>query len=106
MVLIHKPWLQISSQTEEARRCLRATFPARQLYQVTATINEGNDPMMLRLSQGDLVGVILQKDPMGNESRWYVDSGGKNYTLLALLHLDLCALSQSLGANISVGECI
>jgi len=32
--------------------------------------------MELALHQGDLIGVIQQKDPMGNDSRWYVDSGG------------------------------
>ena len=35
------------------------------------------DPMDICLSEGDIVGVVMEKDPMGNKERWFVDNGGK-----------------------------
>lgn len=33
--------------------------------------------MDISLSEGDIVGVVIEKDPMGNKERWFVDNGGK-----------------------------
>lgn len=35
--------------------------------------------MDLSLNAGDLVGVVQDKDPMGNKDRWFVDNGGKKW---------------------------
>ena len=32
--------------------------------------------MELSLSKGTLVGVVKDRDPMGNKDRWFVDNGG------------------------------
>ena len=37
------------------------------------------DLMDLSLNAGDLVGVIQEKDPMGNRDRWFVDNGGEGW---------------------------
>ena len=36
------------------------------------------DRPCLSLLEGDLVGVIKKKDPMGSQNRWLIDNGGKN----------------------------
>ena len=33
--------------------------------------------MDISLSEGDIVGAVIEKDPMGNKERWFVDNGGK-----------------------------
>ena len=36
----------------------------------------GKGMMELSLSKGTLVGVVKDRDPMGNKDRWFVDNGG------------------------------
>ena len=33
--------------------------------------------MDITVSQSDIVGVIQQKNPMGDENSWFVDNGGR-----------------------------
>ena len=42
------------------------------------------DMMDISLSEGDIVGVIMEKDPMGNKDRWFVDNGGRFCLSLSL----------------------
>lgn len=44
---------------------------------MAATGYEARGDLELTLKHGDLVGVIVEKDPMGSDERWFVDSGGK-----------------------------
>ena len=52
------------------------------------------EPMELRLWQGDLLGVIQQKDPMGSEERWFVDNGSK-CSLLTHTTVNICYIQCS-----------
>ncbi|KAF6025863.1 DNMBP [Bugula neritina] len=61
------------TQTPVVRELLCTKYPSK-LYVVAANYHP-SDTMELALHQGDLIGVIQQKDPMGNDSRWYVDNG-------------------------------
>ncbi|KAH3885546.1 hypothetical protein DPMN_009541, partial [Dreissena polymorpha] len=44
------------------------------LFRVTET-HIAQDPMDISVCGGDVVGVIMEKDPMGNKERWFVDNG-------------------------------
>lgn len=48
------------------------------LYQVSQT-TPASDVMDMAVSQGTLVAVIKDKDPMGGRQRWFVDDGGTCY---------------------------
>ena len=43
--------------------------------------------MDLSITQGWLVGVIKEGDPMGNKDKWFVDNGGEDWKMNALVRL-------------------
>ena len=53
---------------------LRGKYASAKLFQANQAYNS-KKPMEVTVQAGDLVGVIQQKDPMGDGSRWYVDIG-------------------------------
>jgi len=64
-----------SAQTEEAKKLLMSSYDSTKLYTVVSH-HQPQDPMEISVTQGDLVGVVVEKDPMGNKDRWYIDNGG------------------------------
>ncbi|XP_059156460.1 dynamin-binding protein-like isoform X2 [Physella acuta] len=60
-------------QAESQMNYLLHTYPGR-LYQASCTYN-GMDLMDIALTQGTVVGVVKDLDPMGNKERWFVDDG-------------------------------
>ena len=44
------------------------------------------DVMDISLSEGDVVGVVIEKDPMGNKDRWFVDTGGIVVYILTIMY--------------------
>ncbi|XP_061166815.1 dynamin-binding protein-like [Saccostrea echinata] len=63
-----------SSQAQSQKVYLQQKFPAEKLYRVLQNYT-ASDLMDLSLNAGDLVGVVQDKDPMGNKDRWFVDNG-------------------------------
>lgn len=62
-------------QSEELRSSLLARYPPEKLFHVQRNFNAAQD-LDVSLLEGDLVGVIKKKDPMGSQNRWLVDNGG------------------------------
>ena len=52
-----------------------SSYDSTKLYTVVSH-HQPQDPMEISVTQGDLVGVVVEKDPMGNKDRWYIDNGG------------------------------
>ncbi|XP_051002571.1 dynamin-binding protein isoform X2 [Acomys russatus] len=72
-----KPFLAMPSymlQSEELRSSLLARYPPEKLFQVGRNFNAAQD-LDVSLLEGDLVGVIKKKDPMGSQNRWLIDNG-------------------------------
>lgn len=63
-------------QSEELRASLLARYPPEKLYQAERNFNAAQE-LDVSLLEGDLVGVIKKKDPMGSQSRWLIDNGGQ-----------------------------
>ncbi|KAM4851967.1 dynamin-binding protein isoform 2-T2 [Thomomys bottae] len=61
-------------QSEELRASLLARYPPEQLFQAERNFNATQD-LDVSLLEGDLVGVIKKKDPMGSHNRWLIDNG-------------------------------
>ncbi|XP_008268549.2 dynamin-binding protein isoform X2 [Oryctolagus cuniculus] len=61
-------------QSEELRASLLARYPAEKLFQAERNFNAAQD-LDVSLLEGDLVGVIKKKDPMGSQNRWLIDNG-------------------------------
>ncbi|XP_008070060.1 dynamin-binding protein [Carlito syrichta] len=61
-------------QSEELRASLLARYPPEKLFQVERNFNAAQD-LDVSLLEGDLVGVIKKKDPMGSQNRWLIDNG-------------------------------
>lgn len=61
-------------QSEELRSSLLARYPPGKLFYVQRNFNAAQD-LDVSLLEGDLVGVIKKKDPMGSQNRWLVDNG-------------------------------
>lgn len=62
-------------QTASQKAKIKSTYCQTELY--TACENfEAVDFGDISLKRDDVVGVIKQQDPMGNKTRWFVDSGG------------------------------
>ena len=53
---------------------LRGKYASAKLFQANRSYR-AQKPMEVTVQAGDLVGVIQQKDPMGDGNRWYVDIG-------------------------------
>ncbi|XP_036683742.1 dynamin-binding protein isoform X5 [Balaenoptera musculus] len=72
-----KPFLGLPSymlQSEELRASLLARYPPEKLFQAERNFNAAQD-LDVSLLEGDLVGVIKKKDPMGSQNRWLIDNG-------------------------------
>ncbi|XP_006925950.1 dynamin-binding protein isoform X1 [Pteropus alecto] len=72
-----KPLLGLPSymlQSEELRASLLARYPPEKLFQAERNFNAAQD-LDVSLLEGDVVGVIKQKDPMGSPNRWLIDNG-------------------------------
>lgn len=63
-------------QSDEIRAALLARYPPDSLFQADRNFNAAQD-LDVSLLEGDLVGVIKKKDPMGSQNRWLIDNGGK-----------------------------
>ncbi|XP_023564748.1 dynamin-binding protein isoform X2 [Octodon degus] len=61
-------------QSEELRASLLARYPPDKLFQAERNFNAAQD-LDVSLLEGDLVGVIKKKDPMGSPNRWLIDNG-------------------------------
>jgi len=66
--------ITLNPQSTGNRTFLRGKYAATKLYQTTRNIIPTNQ-FEIGVSCGDLLGVIQQKDPMGNRSRWFCDNG-------------------------------
>ncbi|KAM6186631.1 dynamin-binding protein isoform 2-T2 [Rhynchocyon petersi] len=74
---IRKPLLGLPSymlQSEELRASLLTRYPPEKLFQAERNFNAAQD-LDVSLLEGDLVGVIKKKDPMGSQNRWLIDNG-------------------------------
>ncbi|XP_038296190.1 dynamin-binding protein isoform X2 [Canis lupus baileyi] len=72
-----KPLLGLPSymlQSEELRASLLTRYPPEKLFQAERNFNAAQD-LDVSLLEGDLVGVIKKKDPMGSQNRWLIDNG-------------------------------
>ncbi|XP_016075462.1 PREDICTED: dynamin-binding protein isoform X2 [Miniopterus natalensis] len=72
-----KPLLGLPSymlQSEELRASLLVRYPPEKLFQADRNFNAAQD-LDVSLLEGDLVGVIKKKDPMGSQNRWLIDNG-------------------------------
>ncbi|XP_076981841.1 dynamin-binding protein isoform X3 [Tamandua tetradactyla] len=72
-----KPLLGLPSymlQSEELRASLLARYPPEKLFQAERNFNAAQH-LDVSLLEGDLVGVIKKKDPMGSQNRWLIDNG-------------------------------
>uniref|UniRef100_S4R7V9 Dynamin-binding protein n=1 Tax=Petromyzon marinus TaxID=7757 RepID=S4R7V9_PETMA len=63
-----------STQTDSGRSQLLARFPPDRLFVLDRKVNVAQD-LDLALSEGELVAVIKQQDPMGSHRRWFVSNG-------------------------------
>ncbi|XP_066520491.1 dynamin-binding protein isoform X3 [Hoplias malabaricus] len=61
-------------QTDEHRAALLARYGPENLFQAERNFNAAQD-LDVSISEGDLVGVIKQQDPMGSQNRWLIDNG-------------------------------
>ncbi|XP_004701055.1 dynamin-binding protein isoform X1 [Echinops telfairi] len=74
---VRKPLLGLPTymlQSEGCRASLLARYPPEKLFQAERNFNAAQD-LDVSLLEGDLVGVIKKKDPMGSQNRWLIDSG-------------------------------
>lgn len=74
LILVSQPSYML--QSEELRASLLARYPPEKLFQVERNFNAAQD-LDVPLLEGDLVGVIKKKDPMGSQNRWLIDNGGE-----------------------------
>ncbi|KAK0068512.1 dynamin-binding protein, partial [Biomphalaria pfeifferi] len=70
----HNVITQSGSQTEEQKQHLIQKYLSDKLFTVIHTYN-ASDIMDISLTEGSLVGVVKELDPMGNKERWFVDDG-------------------------------
>lgn len=68
-------------QSDSQRTYLYQTYPPGKLYAVNTTHN-ANDLMDISLTEGSIVGVVKELDPMGNKDRWFVDDGGERTKII------------------------
>lgn len=63
-------------QSEDLRAALLARYPPDKLFRAERNFNAAQE-LDVSLLEGDLVGVIKKKDPMGSQNRWLIDNGGE-----------------------------
>ncbi|XP_054838699.1 dynamin-binding protein [Eublepharis macularius] len=61
-------------QSDDLRTALLARYPPDKLFQAERNFNAAQE-LDVSLLEGDLVGVIKKKDPMGSQNRWLIDNG-------------------------------
>ncbi|XP_064319967.1 dynamin-binding protein isoform X2 [Phalacrocorax carbo] len=61
-------------QSDDIRAALLARYPPDSLFQADRNFNATQD-LDVSLLEGDIVGVIKKKDPMGSQNRWLIDNG-------------------------------
>ncbi|KAM6092505.1 dynamin-binding protein isoform 4-T5 [Theristicus caerulescens] len=61
-------------QSDDIRAVLLARYPPDSLFQADRNFNAAQD-LDVSLLEGDIVGVIKKKDPMGSQNRWLIDNG-------------------------------
>ncbi|KFP57380.1 Dynamin-binding protein, partial [Cathartes aura] len=61
-------------QSDDIRAALLARYPPDNLFQADRNFNAAQD-LDVSLLEGDIVGVIKKKDPMGSQNRWLIDNG-------------------------------
>ncbi|XP_042718855.1 dynamin-binding protein isoform X5 [Lagopus leucura] len=61
-------------QSNDIRAALLARYPPDSLFQADRNFNAAQD-LDVSLLEGDIVGVIKKKDPMGSQNRWLIDNG-------------------------------
>ncbi|NXL56054.1 DNMBP protein, partial [Chordeiles acutipennis] len=61
-------------QSDDIRAALLARYPPDSLFQADRNFNAAQD-LDVALLEGDIVGVIKKKDPMGSQNRWLIDNG-------------------------------
>uniref|UniRef100_A0A8D2J151 Dynamin-binding protein n=2 Tax=Varanus komodoensis TaxID=61221 RepID=A0A8D2J151_VARKO len=61
-------------QSDELRAALLARYPPDKLFQAERNFNAAQE-LDVSLLEGDLVGVLKKKDPMGSQNRWLIDNG-------------------------------
>ncbi|XP_075279653.1 dynamin-binding protein isoform X2 [Opisthocomus hoazin] len=61
-------------QSDDIRAALLARYPPASLFQADRNFNAAQD-LDVSLLEGDIVGVIKKKDPMGSQNRWLIDNG-------------------------------
>ncbi|NWR90065.1 DNMBP protein, partial [Furnarius figulus] len=61
-------------QSDDIRAALLARYPPENLFQADRNFNAAQD-LDVSLLEGDIVGVIKKKDPMGSQNRWLIDNG-------------------------------
>ena len=69
-------YLIFQPQSEGERRLVTEKYTSSKQYLVTKsrpTVALGD--LELRVREGDILGVIQQKDPLGNRGRWFCDNG-------------------------------
>eukprot|EP00094_Tigriopus_californicus_P005635 TCALIF_05432-PA protein Name:"Similar to DNMBP Dynamin-binding protein (Homo sapiens)" AED:0.05 eAED:0.05 QI:0/0.53/0.43/1/0.8/0.87/16/1294/2068 len=66
--------VNVTPQSAGIRTFLRGKYAAAKLFQAKEMYTPKNQ-LDIGVNAGDLVGVVQQKDPMGNRNRWFVDNG-------------------------------
>ncbi|XP_066478249.1 dynamin-binding protein isoform X2 [Tiliqua scincoides] len=61
-------------QSDDLRAALLTRYPPDKLFQAERNFNAAQE-LDVSMLEGDLVGVIKKKDPMGSQNRWLVDNG-------------------------------
>ncbi|KFO98325.1 Dynamin-binding protein, partial [Calypte anna] len=61
-------------QSGDIRAALLARYPPDSIFQADRNFNAAQD-LDVSLLEGDIVGVIKKKDPMGSQNRWLIDNG-------------------------------
>ncbi|XP_062988536.1 dynamin-binding protein isoform X2 [Elgaria multicarinata webbii] len=61
-------------QSDDLRAALLARYPPDKLFQAERNFNAAQE-LDVSLLEGDLVGVLMKKDPMGSQNRWLIDNG-------------------------------
>ncbi|XP_014675165.1 PREDICTED: dynamin-binding protein-like [Priapulus caudatus] len=84
----------VETQTDAERQYVQSHYPAEDLYAARRDYRPAGDQQFhLAVSEGDVVGVVVRKDPMGNDADWFVDAGGAKGLLP---HALLTALTEIL----------
>ncbi|XP_032080986.1 dynamin-binding protein [Thamnophis elegans] len=93
-------------QSDELRAALLARYPPEKLFQAERNFNAAQE-LDVSLLEGDLVGVLKKKDPMGSQNRWLIDNGvtkGFVYSSFLKPYNPRCSHSDVSLASHSSGE--